>query len=113
MGLERRRHARFAALYPVEIRAEDETLEHGELQDLSVSGCGVRLGRSLPPDLPVRLRCDIGGVGLRFHGRIAWSKPGPSAAVHGILIEGFTSDADAVFHQIFLLRLAESRTGLS
>ncbi len=112
-GLNRRRFPRFSVQHPVDGCTRVERLPfRGTLRDLSQEGCRLQLDGSLPPGTPIEVRCNIGGVGLRLHGETVWVDA-PGGSVHGVSITGFASGADALFHRLYLDRLARQRSAPS
>ncbi len=108
-GLNRRRFPRFPVRHPVDGSTGVGRLPfRGMLRDLSQEGCRLELDGSLPPGTPIDVRCNINGLGLRLHGETAWVDA-PGGLLHGVAITGFASAADALFHRLYLERLARAR----
>ena len=106
-GADRRRVRR----YPTRHRVEGTALEgrvgfRGILSDLSVGGCRLHLDRGILPGAAIEALYDIAGLGLRFLGQMVWAEPGPGGVVHGVRFTGFGSEADALFHSLYVGRLA-------
>jgi hypothetical protein len=51
-------------------------------------------------------RCDINGVGLRFRGKVVWAEQTGSGALQGVALADFPSEEDALFHRLYVGRLA-------
>jgi|GEM_PF-1105208 hypothetical protein len=111
-GPERRQFPR----YPTRHRVEAEPLDggiafRGTLQDLSAAGCCLRLDRPVSLGTQIELRCDIGGLGLRIRGRVVWAEETAAGVFHGIALAGYESEEDALFHRLYLGRLAHQAEG--
>lgn len=106
-GPDHRREAR----YPTRHRVEGEPLDggvafRGTLQDLSAAGCCLRLDGHVSLGTQIELRCDISGLGLRISGRVVWAEETAAGVFHGIALAGYESDEDALFHRLYVGRLA-------
>jgi hypothetical protein len=78
----------------------------GDLRDLSVGGCCLHLNRRIPLGAPVEIRCDISGIGVRIRGEVVWAEETATGAFHGVALTGFESEEDALFHRLYVQRLA-------
>ncbi len=105
-GLDHRRFPRFLTRHPVEATTRDRSLRlRGILCELSQEGCRLQLDGYIPPGTPIEVRCNISGLALRLRGETAWADT-LGGLVHGVAITGFVSEADAVFHRLYVNRLA-------
>jgi hypothetical protein len=91
----------------VEGASLDGRLEaQGVLRDLSAGGCGLHLDRHIPPGTKIEVRCDISGLGLKIRGQVVWTEAAAGGVLHGVVLTGFASEEDALFHGLYLKRLA-------
>jgi len=102
---------RRAPRYPTRHRVQGESLDgqfsiRGILDDLSAHGCALHLNTYVPPGTMIDARCDINGVGLRFRGKVVWAERTGSGALQGVALGDFPSEADALFHRLYVGRLA-------
>jgi len=109
LGPDRRREPR----YPTRHRVEGESLDRrigvrGILRDLSVGGCCLNLDRRIPLRTPIEIRCDISGLGLRIRGKVVWVEETGTGVFHGITLTGYVSEEDALFHRLYVGRLARA-----
>jgi hypothetical protein len=106
-GLRQRRFPRFPTQHPVEGTTGDRRLGfRGILWDLSQEGCRFQLDSLLPRGTRLEARCNISGLALRLRGETVWGKATAGGFLHGVAIAGFASEADAVFHRLYIDRLA-------
>lgn len=111
-GPKRRQFARYSTRHRVEGESLDSGIAfQGTLQDFSVAGCCLHVDRPLPPGTRIELRCDISGLGLRIRGRVVWAEETAAGVSHGIALTGHESDQDALFHRLYLGRLARQAKG--
>jgi hypothetical protein len=54
----------------------------------------------------IELMCDISGIGLRLRGKVVWAKQTGSGALQGVSLAEFPSEEDALFHRLYIGRLA-------
>ncbi len=103
---ELRRFPRFLLRHRVQVRTRDGGLcLPGFLCDLSQGGCRLRLGVALGSGVPIEVHCDIRGQAFGLRGKTIWSD-GPRGGLHGVVITGFPSEVDALFHRRYLTHLA-------
>ena len=103
--------------YPTRHRVEGESLDsgiafRGTLQDFSAAGCRLCLDRHLPLGARIELRSDISGLGLRLRGEVVWAEETAAGVFHGIALAGPESDEDALFHRLYVGRLARRAEGV-
>lgn len=106
-GEDRRRLPR----YPTRHWVEGESLDppgsiRGILCDLSADGCRLRLDVSIPPSTTIETKSNISGIGLQLHGKVVWIDQTGQGVLHGIRLTGFGSEEDALFHRLYVRRLA-------
>ena len=97
--------------YPIRHQVEGASLDHrirfrGILHNISATGCGLHLDRPLPLDTSIEFRCNINGIGLAVRGRTVWSTAALGGILHGVIVIGYGSDQDALFHRLYLNHLA-------
>ena len=106
-GLDRRREPRYPTRHRVEGTSQDGRLEtRGILRDLSAGGCALHLDRHIPRGTKIEAVCDIGGLGLRLRGEVVWTEAAAGGVLHGVACTGGVSEADALFHDLYIKRLA-------
>ncbi len=106
-SLQQRRFTRFPTQHPVQGTTGDLRLGfRGILWDLSQEGCRFQLDSLLPRGTPLEARCNISGLALRLRGEAVWGEATAGGFLHGVAITGFASEADAVFHRLYIDRLA-------
>lgn len=111
-GLGSRRLPRYATRHPVEGASLDGRVQfRGTLRELSAEGCQLQLDWEVPPGTSIQARCDISGIALRFRGETVWAKATSHGVFHGVQVTGFASEADALFHRLYVGRLARRRPG--
>ena len=111
-GTDRRRDLRYFARLRVEGVSPDGRLEtRGILRDLSAGGCVLHLDRHIPRGTAIEVRCDISGIGLAIRGTVVWSEAAAGGVLHGVVVTGFASEADALFHRLYVERLARRWPG--
>ncbi len=106
-GDDRRRLPR----YPTRHWFEGESLNpprsiRGILCDLSADGFRLHLDVTIPPSTPIETKCNISGIGLQLRGKVVWTDQTGQGILHGIMLTGFGSDEDALFHRLYIRRLA-------
>lgn len=105
--MERRRSPRYPTQHPVEGSSRDRRIEfRGTLHSLSADGCGLHLDRPVPLGTPLELRCNISGIGLAVQGHPVWSRAALGGIRHGVVLTGYASDQDHLFHRVYLGLLA-------
>jgi hypothetical protein len=106
-SLRQRRFARFHTQHPVEGTTRDRCLSfRGSLWDLSQEGCRFQFDSLLPQGTALEARCNISGLALRLEEETVWGEAMAGGFLHGVAITGFTSEADAVFHRLYIDHLA-------
>jgi hypothetical protein len=111
-GTDRRRDLRYPTRLRIEGVSPDGRLEtRGILRDLSAGGCALHLDRHIPPGTAIEVRFDISGIGLAILATVVWSEAAAGGVLHGVVVTAFASEADALFHQLYLGRLARRRPG--
>jgi hypothetical protein len=106
---DRRRSPRYPTRHRVRGEALDERISlQGVLDDLSASGCALRLNAYVVPGTMIEAQCDIGGIGLRMRGRVVWAEQTGTGVLLGVAVTEFASDEDALFHRLYLNRLARN-----
>lgn len=106
-GQERRSVPRYPTRHRVEGVAVDPQIGfRGILCDLSAGGCNLHLDTRMPPGTVIEARCDISGIGLRIRGKVVWAEAAIGGVLHGVLLTGPTSEGDALFHRLYVSRLA-------
>jgi hypothetical protein len=109
---DRRRDPRYPARLRVEGASPDGRLEtRGILRDLSAGGCLLHLDRHIPPGTAIKVRCDISGIRLAICGTVVWSEAAAGGVLHGVVVTGFASEQDALFHRLYVGRLARLGRG--
>jgi len=104
---DRRRSLRYAIRHQVEGASQDRRIGfRGILHNLSASGCGLHLDRPLPLGTSIEFRCNINGIGLAVRGRTVWTAAALGGILHGVVVSGYGSDQDALFHRLYLNHLA-------
>lgn len=78
----------------------------GILRDLSAGGCALHADSRIPPGTLIEARCDIIGIGLRICGEVVWAEATAGGFLHGVVFTGFASEEDALFHRLYVERLA-------
>jgi len=103
---ERRRLPRYSTRHRVEGESLDPRIEfRGILCDLSAEGCELHVDTRIPPGTAIEARCDIRGLGLRIRGEVRWAEAATGGTVHGVVLTGFASEEDALFHRQYVGRL--------
>ena len=102
---------RRAPRYPTRHRVQGESLDgqisvRGILDDFSASGCALRLDAHIPPGTMIEAQCDVSGIGLRIRGKVVWAEQTATGVLQGITFAEFASDEDALFHRLYVHRLA-------
>ena len=109
---DRRRDPRYPARLRVEGVSPDGRLEtRGILRNLSLGGCLLHLDRHIPPGTTIEVRCDISGIRLAICGTVVWSEAAAGGVLHGVVVTGFASEQDALFHRLYAGRLARLGRG--
>ncbi len=104
---ERRQSSRYPTRHQVEGASLDRRISfRGILHNLSATGCGLHLDRPLPVDTSIEFRCNVNGIGLAVRGRTVWTAAALGGILHGVLVTGYGSDQDALFHRLYLNHLA-------
>jgi predicted ThiF/HesA family dinucleotide-utilizing enzyme len=60
----------------------------------------------MPPGTQIEVLCDIIGLGLRLRGEVVWSEVAAGGVLHGVVVNGFASEQDALIHRLHVARLA-------
>jgi len=106
-GPNRQREPRYPTRHRVEGASLDGRLEtQGVLRDLSAGGCALHLDRHIPPGTKIEAVCDISGLGLKIRGEVVWAEAAAEGVLHGVVLTGFASEEDALFHGLYVKRLA-------
>jgi hypothetical protein len=97
--------------YPTRHRVQEESLDgqisvRGILDDLSASGCALRLNTFVPPGTMIEAQCDVSGIGLRVYGKVVWAEQTGTGVLQGVTFAEFASEEDALFHRLYVSRLA-------
>ena len=104
---DRRREPRYRTRHRVEGESQDrQNGIQGTLRDLSMGGCCLTLDRRIPTGTAIEIRCDIEGIGLRIRGKVVWAEETGTGVFHGIALTGYVSEEDALFHRLYVGRLA-------
>ena len=104
---DRRRSPR----YPIRLRVQEETLDgrisaRGVLGDLSETGCALHLNSYIPPGTMIEAKYDVNGIALRVTGKVVWAEETGRGVFQGISFAEFASEEDALFHRLYIKRLA-------
>ena len=109
-SLQRRRHPRVTVNGKVRMVADTPqglvTLA-GNVIDLSVSGCAIRVYTNLEPEREARLELELGGERVWVPGQIVWTRTRERAWIVGIEFERLVPDK-----QRLLVRLVAERQRL-
>ena len=84
-----RRHPR--VIYDVRVRIGSDAEKLGLLEEISLSGCSVRVGSRLERDEPIIMRVPVlsEGNGLRILGRVVAQRPAKDGGFHtGVAFDG-------------------------
>jgi hypothetical protein len=104
---DRRDTPRYPTQHPVAGESADRRIGvQGVLRDLSAGGCRLDLDTRIPPGTMVEARSNIHGIGLRIRGEVVWAQETPAGVLHGLTLAGYGSEEDALFHRLYVGRLA-------
>ena len=110
---DRRRLPRHLTRHQVEGASLDPPISfRGLLRDLSAAGCNLCLDARIPPGVMVEAVCNVSGLGLRLYGAVVWIEETPAGILHGVGLTGFPSNEDALFHRLYVGRLARRAEGV-
>jgi len=105
----RRRHPRVAVAGRVRLVADSSAglrILAGNVIDMSVSGCAIRVHSSLEPKCEARLELEVDGQRVWLPGRIIWTRTRDKAWIVGIRFDQLVPDKQShVMHVVARRRL--------
>jgi c-di-GMP-binding flagellar brake protein YcgR len=107
-GLQRRRHARVSVAGRVRLVADSSEglmTVSGNVIDLSVSGCAIRIYTRLEPKHEARLELELDGECFWVPGHVVWTRMRDNAWMVGIRFDRLVSAKQALITRLVARRL--------